>query len=124
MKITGLNDIAIYKTALLLTQKVYQVTKHENLRKEYALVDQIRRAAISVAANIAEGYGRNTRRDFAQFLSISLGSVNEVITYLDFITLEFHIETTALKSEYLILSKQIYTFRSYLLRTLDFKKTK
>ncbi|MEM4736955.1 MAG: four helix bundle protein [Nitrososphaeria archaeon] len=41
---------------------------------------------------MAEGYGRKSKRDFSQFISIALGSVNEVITYLDFIRLEYSIK--------------------------------
>lgn len=115
MKITKLDDIEIYKQALELVQHVYRLARDKSIQREYSLVDQIKRAGISVAANIAEGYGRNTKRDFSQFLSIALGSVNEVITYLDFIRLEFNINTSELKERYLILSKRIHSFRSYLL---------
>lgn len=114
MKITKLDDIKIYRDALNFARKVYTLSKNPVICKEYSLIDQIKRAAISVAANIAEGYGRNTREDFSQFLSISLGSVNEVITYLDFITLVFSVDASALKEHYLILSKRIHSFRSYL----------
>lgn len=81
-KITKLSDIEIYQEALRLAQFVFTMAKNEKIRHEYFLIDQIKRAALSVAANIAEGYGRNTKKDFSQFLSIALGSVNEVITYL------------------------------------------
>jgi four helix bundle protein len=78
-------------------------------------VDQLKRASISVAANISEGYGRNTKKDFGQFLSMALGSVNEVITYLDFLQLEFKMPTTTIQEHYYVLSKRIYSFRRYLL---------
>lgn len=116
-KITKLDDIEIYREALLLAQQVYALTKDSRCKREYSLIDQIKRAALSVAANIAEGYGRKTKRDFSQFLSVALGSVNEVVTYLDFINLEFHIDTAFLKENYLVLSKRIYSFRSYLLKS-------
>lgn len=114
--ITKLDDIEVYRAALELAQKAYLLTKDDKLKKEYELVGQIKRAAISIAANIAEGYGRNTKKDFSQFLSISLGSANEVIAYLDFIQLQFNINTSSLKEEYLVLSRRIHSFRSYLLR--------
>lgn len=113
-KITKLSDIEIYHEALRLAQKIYQLSKYDKLRHEYSLLDQIKRASLSVAANIAEGYGRNTKKDFSQFLSIALGSVNELVAYLDFIILEFKIDTIKLKEEYLILSRRIHSFRSYL----------
>lgn len=116
-KITELSDIEIYQEALRLAQSIYQLTKHDRLRHEYSLLDQIKRASLSVAANIAEGYGRNTKKDFSQFLSIALGSVNEITAYLDFINLEFQIDSGAIKENYLVLSRRIHSFRSYLLRS-------
>lgn len=114
-KITKLDDIEIYREALQLARLVYRLAKQERLLKEYALLDQIKRASLSVAANIAEGYGRKTKKDFSQFLSIALGLVNECIAYLDFIVLEFSIPTSDLKEHSLILSKRIHSFRTYLL---------
>lgn len=116
-KITKLDDIEIYKEALMLAQIVYHLLKESRLSKEYGLCDQIKRAALSVAANIAEGYGRNTKKDFAQFLSVALGSVNEVIASLDFRELEFHIDTSDIKERYIILTKRIHSFRTYLLNS-------
>ncbi len=116
-KITKLEDIEIYKTALIYAQEVYHLTKNNNLIKEYSLIDQIKRATLSIAANIAEGYGRNTKKDFCHFLSVALGSVNELITYLDFINLEFKIDTQQLKENYLILTKRIHSLRTYLYKS-------
>lgn len=115
-KITKLDDIEIYKESLILAKDIYTLCKHPKLKREYSLIDQIKRAAISVAANIAEGFGRNTKRDFAQFVSISLGSLNEVIAYLDFIALEFQLETKELRAKYFVLARRIHAFRSYLLK--------
>lgn len=117
MKITKLEDIEIYTEALMLARQIYSICKYPKLQKEYSLIDQIKRAALSVAANIAEGYGRRTKKDFSQFLSIALGSVNEIITYLDFIQLEFQIDTAKAKEKYSILARRIYSFRSYLLKS-------
>lgn len=116
-KITKLSDIEIYHKALRLAQEIYSLSRNNEFHKEYSLIDQIKRASLSVPANIAEGYGRNTKKDFSQFLSIALGSVNEIIAYLDFIFLQFKIDTSKLKDEYLILSRRIHSFRSYLLRS-------
>lgn len=117
-KITKLEDIEIYQESLRLAQKIYTLIKNPKLIREYSLLDQVKRASISVVANIAEGYGRNTKKDFSQFLSIALGSVNELIAYLDFISLEFKIDMADLKESYIILSRRIHSFRSYLLKSL------
>ena len=114
-KISKLSDIDIYRDALILAREIYVISRSQKLIHDFSLIDQIRRACLSVAANIAEGYGRKTKRDFAQFLSIALGSVNEVITYLDFINLEYNINIEILKNRYEILAKRIFVFRRYLL---------
>lgn len=113
-KISKLADIDIYREALALAQDTYALSRNSRITRDYSLIDQMRRACLSIAANIAEGYGRKTKRDFAQFLSVSLGSVNEVMTYLDFIQPEYHLDTSALKAKYDVLAKRIFSFRSYL----------
>ncbi len=114
-KITKLDDIEIYNKSLELARQIYQMTRNSKLARDYSLIDQIRRASLSISANIAEGFGRRSKRDFAQYLSVALGSSNEVIAYLDFINMEYIIATDILKNEYDILAKKIYKFRSYLL---------
>lgn len=111
--ISKLEDITVYTEAISLCHEVYSLTTQ--IRSDFSLVDQMRRAAISVAANIAEGYGRKSRKDFSQFLSISLGSANELMAYFDFIELEFNISTSELKNKYTILSKKIYSLRAFLI---------
>lgn len=56
---------------------VYEITKHFPKDEMYGLTNQFRRSAFSIAANIAEGCGKNTKNDFANFLNIALGSANE-----------------------------------------------
>lgn len=116
-KIIELKDIEVYKEALELARKVYKLTRNSKLIREFSLVDQIRRASLSVPANIAEGFGRKSKKDFAQFLSVALGSLNEVNVYLDFIKLEFSIDTSDLQDKYNLLGRRIYSFRSYLLKS-------
>ncbi len=113
-KITKLGDIEVYKEALTLTSEIYALTRSYKLRKDFALVDQVRRASISIAANIAEGYGRKSKGDFCRFLSISLGSVNEVITYLDFISFEYKLDTKLLTEKFNKLASRVASFRKYL----------
>jgi len=85
MRAQRLEDIRVYKISLELVKEIYAMVKKPRLNRDFSLVNQIKRAAVSITANIAEGYGRNTKKDFAQFLSIALGSANEVAAFLDII---------------------------------------
>lgn len=114
MGMKELDDVEVYKSALQLAQKIYKLTKSENIKRDFSLVDQMKRASLSVAANIAEGFGRKSNQDFAHFLSISLGSANETIAYLDFIALEYRLSAADIKADYQLLAKRIFAFRMYL----------
>ena len=61
----------------------YELTKKFPSEEKYALIDQIRRAAISVPSNIAEGYSRKSTKDLAHFFNIAQGSVFELMTQVD-----------------------------------------
>ena len=65
-----------------MTVNVYRATEAFPSRERFGLTDQIRRASISIPANIAEGCGRRSQRDFARFLQISVGSANELEYHL------------------------------------------
>jgi|SRR3989344_1127989 len=75
-------DLVVWQKAVELCTRVYALTKKYPKEELFALTSQIRRAATSVCANIAESYGRNSRKEFAHFLSISQGSLTELETLL------------------------------------------
>ena len=77
-RIDRFEDLESWRVGSQLRHAVYRVTRTEPFSKDYALVSQIRRAAISVTSNIAEGFERGGNREFIQFLSQSKGSVGEV----------------------------------------------
>jgi len=70
-------DLKVWEKAHLFTLKVYEDTRGCPKEEVYGLTNQLRRAAFSIPANIAEGCGKNTKSDFANFLNIALGSANE-----------------------------------------------
>jgi len=65
-----------------LTEKVYIATKKLPKEEIYSLTNQIRRAAVSIPSNIAEGHSRRSKKEFVQFLSIALGSKAELETQM------------------------------------------
>ena len=75
-------DLPIWKSAKDLAVKIYQTTKGQKFRRDHSLVDQIRKASISVSSNIAEGFERGSRRELVQFLYIAKGSLGEVRSQL------------------------------------------
>ena len=75
-------DLEVWRRAMVFVQAVYQASEAFPRREVYALTDQLRRAAVSVPANIAEGQSRRTNGAFALPLDIALGSLAEVDTLL------------------------------------------
>jgi four helix bundle protein len=70
-------DLPVWLAALELADEVYRLSSRFPVDERFALTDQIRRAAVSVSSNIAEGSGRATTPDLRRFLSYSRGSVKE-----------------------------------------------
>jgi four helix bundle protein len=75
-------DLVLWQKALALAVEVHRITESFPRTERFGLVSQMRRAAISVPSNIAEGSARRTTRDFAAFLHISRGSLAELETQL------------------------------------------
>jgi four helix bundle protein len=72
--------LKVWQTSLALTLEVYRRTQHFPSQELYGLTHQVRRAAVSITSNIAEGKGRSSDRDFALFLCHARGSVHELET--------------------------------------------
>lgn len=75
-------DIQTWQKARQVTQMIYEVTAESHFAKDYGLRDQTRRASVSIMANIAEGFGRHSDKEFANFLNMAHGSVSEVQSHL------------------------------------------
>lgn len=75
-------DIHAWEKSRDLAVEVYRSTAHGPFSKDFELRNQLRRSATSIMANIAEGQGRRTNKDFAHFLNISLGSIAETKSHL------------------------------------------
>ena len=77
-----LTELKIWKKAMELTAEIYEATANFPTEEKYGLTSQIRRSAVSVSSNIAEGAGRNSSKEFCHFLGISNGSAYELQTQL------------------------------------------
>ena len=77
-KVNRFKDLRVYQSGRHLVKRVYDLTRGDGFRKDISLTDQIRRAAISVVSNIAEGFERGSAVELIQFLYIAKGSCGEV----------------------------------------------
>jgi four helix bundle protein len=75
-------DLLVWKKAMEMVEEIYEITRSIPQSELYGLTNQIRRSAVSIPSNIAEGAARNSRKEFLQFLYISLGSISELETQL------------------------------------------
>ena len=104
-------DLDIFKGGYKLSLHIYKLTTLYPKDELYGITSQLRRAAVSVPLNIAEGYGRKSKDDFKRFLRISLGSTNETETLLLLSKDLGYIESEKceeLIKQYNILGKKIY----------------
>ena len=81
-KIESFEDLMVWQKGIELVKQVYLLTGEGSLSKDFGLKDQIRRAAVSVPTNIAEGYERASRKEYLLFLNIAKGSAGEVRSLL------------------------------------------
>lgn len=79
-KINSFRDLKIWQNGLVLVREIYLITGKFPKEEIFGLTSQMRRAAVSVPSNIAEGRARGTRKDFCQFLHIAMGSLTELET--------------------------------------------
>ena len=82
MTIERFEDLVAWQKARALTSKIYAVTRIGQFAKDFGLTDQIRRAAVSIGSNIAEGFERGNNKEFVTFLGIAKGSAGEVSSQL------------------------------------------
>ena len=75
-------NLQVWQRGMQFVTELYRCTNHFPQSEIFGLVSQMRRAAVSITSNIAEGYGRNTNTELLHFLHISLGSSNELETQI------------------------------------------
>ena len=82
LKSRSFRDLDVWKLSIEIVKNIYQITNKFPNSEIYGLTSQLRRSAISIPSNIAEGQGRNSSKEFRQFLGIALGSLAELETQL------------------------------------------
>ncbi|MBK9291987.1 MAG: four helix bundle protein [Bacteroidetes bacterium] len=82
-RVSSFRDLDVWKKSMELSVDIYRITQSFPSTELYGLTSQLRRAAVSVASNIAEGSGRHSTKEFLQFLNIANGSLAEIETHLE-----------------------------------------
>ncbi len=112
----------VWKTARLLTHKIYMTSNQHGFERDWTLKDQIRRATISIMANIAEGSERGSNKEFVHFLDYSISSCAEVKSHL-YIALDMKYLDSLLFTELIdqinSISRQIRCLQKYLRQNDD-----
>ena len=83
MKSSDFRELKVWQKAMDLTVEIYSIVKLLPQEETYALSGQMRRAAVSIPSNIAEGQGRDTMKEFIRFLAVARGSLRELSTQLE-----------------------------------------
>lgn len=110
MGITTFSDLNAWKESYKLTLLIYEITNKFPRKEDYALTSQMRRAAISVTSNIAEGFSRRGKKEKVLFYTMSLGSITELQSQLliaDGVGYTNKSETTALSGQLTIAHKLV-----------------
>ena len=97
VSINHFEDIEAWKKGREVVKEIYSITKEPRFSRDFALKDQIRRSAISIIANIAEGFERDSNKEFIYFLAIAKGSAGEVRSLLYVAFDEGYIDSITMK---------------------------
>lgn len=121
MKIERFEELEMWQMARELVKDIYDITNEKKFQKDFGLIDQIRRSAVSIMANIAEGFERKSNKEFIQFLFIAKGSCGEVRSHiyvasdLGYLNAEF---SESLHKKTITISKSLSGFIKYLNKSI------
>lgn len=127
MKTDRFEKLEVWQTTRELTREIYRITRDGEFARDFGLRDQLRRSAVSVLSNIAEGFERNNDREFRRFLMIAKGSFGEARAQLivahdvGYVTDQDYKE---LGSKMVQVSSQIATLARYLDQSINERETK
>lgn len=112
-------QLQIWQAAISFTNSIYFITKSFPSEERFSLVDQLRRSASSIAANIAEGSGSSSKKDFSHFLDIAIKSTYETVSHLVIAKEQKYISSDSYQEIYDsadLLSRKIRSFKVSLLK--------
>lgn len=118
-KQASFEDFQVYKDSISIFVKMFSLLQRENMKKEFGLSDQLKRATLSISNNIAEGFERETDKELIRFLYFSKGSAGEVrnilnvLKEINYIEEREHIE---LRMQVLDISKQLSNFIKHVVK--------
>jgi four helix bundle protein len=108
-------DLEVWKKSMDLVVRLYQITKLFPDSEKYGLTSQMRRAAVSIPSNIAEGSARKGNKELLQFLYIAIGSLSELETqYMIAVRLEFVTKEDAFEQQLIEVKKLLIGFKNYI----------
>jgi len=117
MNIKRFEDLEVWSIARIITKKIYRITGNDQFKRDLSFQNQVRRCAVSIMANVAEGFERDTNREFIHFLYISKGSAGELRNHLYIALDNGYIDSSefeSLEAELLTISKSLSGFIKYL----------
>lgn len=115
MKVNSYKELIVWQKSIVLVNEVYSITKQLPKSETYGLASQMQRAGVGIPSNIAEGYRRNHRAEFVQFLGIAISSAAELETQI-IICKQQYIDIDYSKAELLVeeVQKMLYSMISKL----------
>ena len=117
MSVERYQDLVVWQRAMQLVKETYKLTKRLPKDETYALSDQMRRSAVSIPSNIAEGFERQSKKEYVHFLSIAKGSKAELQTQLQICVEIGYLDIVDI-GEAMILSEEVSKMLSVMIRKL------
>ncbi|MFH6602965.1 four helix bundle protein [Maribacter algicola] len=113
---SSFEDLEVYKATIIFTGEVYKLLEKRPLKNDFAMVDQVRRATISISNNISEGFERETDKELIRYLYFSKGSAGEVRNLFNLMVEVGYFENSDLadlKTQVTNISKQLANYIKY-----------
>jgi four helix bundle protein len=122
-KIKTYRDLVVWQKSMTIVTEIYKLSQSFPKNEAYGLTSQMRRCAVSIPSNIAEGYGRNSSSDYVRFLRVAAGSLYELQTQIEIACNLEYLKKTDFAKLYES-SREIERMLSSLSRKLNGKQTK